>query len=123
PSGSLFTMAEILRAVQSGQAPIGEINLAAYANDNPYFAIDSIPFVATTYDTARQLKELTSDKIREYLESRSILPLYSVPFPPMGLISKQPLNSREDFQGLRFRAFGPTAARFGELLGATPVEI
>ena len=35
PGGSLFKGGEIKRAVQSGQAPIGERLLSAHANENP----------------------------------------------------------------------------------------
>src|ERR687889_2323779 len=44
PGGSLFKGNEIKRAVQTGQAPIGERLLAAHSNENPLFGVDELPF-------------------------------------------------------------------------------
>ena len=41
--GSLFKGNEIKRAVQTGQAPIGERLLSAHQNENPIFGVDSVP--------------------------------------------------------------------------------
>lgn len=54
PGGSLFKGGEIKRAVQAGQAPIGERLLSAHANENPLFGIDSVPFLATSFDEDRK---------------------------------------------------------------------
>ncbi len=55
PGGSLFSGNDIKRAVQTGQAPIGERLLSAHANENPLFGYDSVPFLATSFDDLRQL--------------------------------------------------------------------
>jgi hypothetical protein len=55
PAGSLFKANEIKRAVQGGQAQIGEILLGGYANENPLFGTDNVPFLATSYAEARKL--------------------------------------------------------------------
>ena len=52
---SLYKMPEIKRAVQSGQTQAGEFILSAYANENPLFGVDSIPFLATSYGAAQKL--------------------------------------------------------------------
>ena len=41
--GSLFKGNEIKRAIQTGQAPIGERLLSAHENENPIFGTDSVP--------------------------------------------------------------------------------
>ena len=55
PSGSLFKGNDIKRAVQTGQAPIGERLLSAHQNENAVFAFDSIPFLATSFGDADKL--------------------------------------------------------------------
>ena len=45
-NASLFKAPEIKRAVQSGQAQAGEILLANFANENPIYALDGVPFLA-----------------------------------------------------------------------------
>ena len=54
-NASLFKAPEIKRAVQSGQAQIGEILLANFANESPIYALDGVPFLATGYGDARKL--------------------------------------------------------------------
>ena len=46
---SLFKAPEIKRAVQGGQAQIGEILLVNFSNEDPVYEIDGIPFLATSY--------------------------------------------------------------------------
>src|SRR5215510_13721137 len=45
-NASLFKANEIKRAVQSGQAPIGEMLLVNAENENPVYGVDGIPFLA-----------------------------------------------------------------------------
>ena len=47
PGASLFKAPEIKRAVQGGQAQIGEILISGYSNEDPIFGVDSVPFLAT----------------------------------------------------------------------------
>src|SRR6202171_5536625 len=55
PNASLFKAPEIKRAVQGGQAQIGEILISGYSNEDPVFGVDSVPFLATSYADAARL--------------------------------------------------------------------
>ncbi len=55
PGGSLFKGGEIKRAVQTGQAPIGERLLSSHANELPILGWDNLPFLASTYDANEKL--------------------------------------------------------------------
>src|SRR5262249_37017997 len=55
PGASLFKATEIKRAVQGNQAQIGEILISGYANEDPIFGVDSVPFLATSYADAEKL--------------------------------------------------------------------
>ena len=46
PGGALFKAPEIKRAVQGGQAQIGEILLVNFANEWAIFGADGLPFLA-----------------------------------------------------------------------------
>ena len=50
PGGSLFPHPQILPAVRNGQVQMGEVLMSLLANENPLFNLDSIPFVATSYE-------------------------------------------------------------------------
>ena len=55
PGGSLFPGAQIKRAIQTGQVPIGERLLSGHQNENALFGFDSIPFLATSFDASAKL--------------------------------------------------------------------
>lgn len=123
PSGSLFNGADIKRAVQTGQAPIGERLLSAHQNENALFGIDSIPFLAPSFDQAEALWEAALPKITEVLAEQNLHYLYSVPWPPQGLYFKKEVNSVADMEGVKFRSYNTATARLAELSGMLPVQI
>ena len=122
-SGSLFGGAEIKRAVQTGQAPIGERLLSAHQNENILFGIDSVPFLATTFEESEKLWAAAEPTIEEILAEQNLHLLYTVPWPPQGLYTMKPIESVEDLEGIKFRAYNNATARFAELTGMQPVQI
>src|SRR6195952_956721 len=54
-NASLFKANEIKRAVQGGQAQIGEVLLVNFENENPIYGLDGQPFLATSYAEAEKL--------------------------------------------------------------------
>ncbi|GGE86002.1 TRAP transporter substrate-binding protein [Stappia taiwanensis] len=123
PSGSLFKGADIKRAVQTGQAPIGERLLSAHQNENPIFGIDSIPFLATSFEDAAKLWKAAKPTMEKVLDEQNLVMLYSVPWPPQGLYFKKEVNSVEDMKGVKFRSYNNATARIAELTGMLPVTI
>ena len=123
PGGSLFAGAEIKRAVQTGQAPIGERLMSALSNEDPLFGIDAIPFLATSYDDAWQLYQASKPAIEKRLEEQNLVFLYATPWPPQGLYANRPIEVVEDMNGMRFRAYNPATSRLAELMGATPTQV
>ncbi|HRY24852.1 MAG: TRAP transporter substrate-binding protein [Geminicoccaceae bacterium] len=121
--GSLFKGDEIKRAVQTGQALIGERLLSAHANENPLFGVDSIPFLATSYEASDKLWQASRPALEELLASQNMVLLYAVPWPPQGLYTKKELNAASDMEGVKFRSYNAATARMAELMGAVPVQI
>jgi TRAP-type C4-dicarboxylate transport system substrate-binding protein len=70
PNASLFKAPEIKRAVQSGQAQIGEILISGYSNEDPLFGLDSVPFLATSYATPRSSGRSPASRSRSASPSR-----------------------------------------------------
>ena len=120
---SLFKANEIKRAVQGGQAQIGEVLLANLANEWPIYAADGLPFLADSYDEAMKLYRAQKPLIEKKLAEQGLLLLYSVPWPPQGIYAKKPVNSAADLKGVKWRAYSPSTARIGELVGAQPVTV
>jgi TRAP-type C4-dicarboxylate transport system substrate-binding protein len=123
PGGSLFKGNEIKRAVQTGQAPIGERLLSAHQNEEAVFGFDSVPFLASSYEASDKLWQAARPTIEEVLGEQNLVLLYSAPWPPQGIYSKKPLESASDLQGVKFRSYNAATARMAELMGAVPVQI
>ena len=115
PGGSLFSGNDIKRAVQTGQAPIGERLISAHANENPLYGVDSIPFLATSFDDSEKLWKAAGDKVKSALDADNLVYLYAVPSPPQGLDTKKDVNSAADLKGVKFRAYNAATARIAEL--------
>jgi TRAP-type C4-dicarboxylate transport system substrate-binding protein len=123
PNASLFKAPEIKRAVQGGQAQIGEMLWVNYENENALFGIDGVPFLATSYRDAMKLWKASRKALEDQLAKQDLVVLFSVPWPPQGIYSKRPINSAADMKGLKWRAYSPATARIAELVGAQPITI
>ncbi len=123
PGGSLFAGADIKRAIQTGQVPIGERLLSGHQNENALFGFDSIPFLVGSFEEHALLWEAAEPTITELLESQNLHLLYSVPWPPQGLYFNQEINSVADMEGIRFRSYNNATNRLAELTGMLPVTI
>ena len=122
-SGSLYKANEIKRAVQGGQADIGEIIISNFSNEDPMFGLDSIPFLATGYEDAQKLWKVSKAATEARLGKQGLKVLYSVPWPPQGIFSAKPISSAADLKGVKWRAYNPNTSRIAQLVGAQPVTI
>ncbi|MFM8756530.1 MAG: TRAP transporter substrate-binding protein [Limnohabitans sp.] len=123
PNASLFKAPEIKRAVQGGQAQIGEILMVNFQNEWGVWGADGLPFLATSYDDAIKLWRAQRPMVEKKLAEQGMMALYAVPWPPQGIYSKKPLNSAADLKGIKWRAYSPATARIAELVGAQPVTV
>jgi len=112
-NASLFKAPEIKRAVQGGQAQMGEILLSLYSNEWALFGIDGLPFLADSYDDAMKLYKAQKPVVEKKLAEQGMLLLYAVAWPPQGIYVKKPINSAADLKGVKWRAYNPTTAFFG----------
>ncbi len=122
-NASLFKANEIKRAVQGGQAPLGEILLANFENENPIFGADGLPFLATSYADSRRLYEAQKPALDKLLGNQGMKLLYAVAWPPQGIYAKKEISSVADLRGIKWRAYSPATAKIAELIGAQPVTI
>ena len=123
PSGSLFKGADIKRAIQTGQAPIGERLLSGHQNENALFGFDSIPFLATSFDDSAKLWKAAKPSIENLLAEQNLTLLYAVPWPPQGLYFKDEVTSVAEMKGIKFRSYNNATSRLAELTGMLPVTI
>jgi TRAP-type C4-dicarboxylate transport system substrate-binding protein len=122
-NASLFKAPEIKRAVQGGQAQMGEILLANFQNEWQIFGVDGLPFLADSYDESAKLYKAQKPVLEKKLGEQGMMLLYSVPWPPQGIYVKKPISSAADLKGVKWRAYSPATARIAELVGAQPVTV
>jgi TRAP-type C4-dicarboxylate transport system substrate-binding protein len=123
PNGSLFRAPEIMRAVESGQAQVGEILMSLLVNQNPIFGLDSLPFLATSFDDSLRLYQAQKPVLERILDKRGVKLLYAVAWPPQGIYAKRELRSGADMKGLKWRAYNPATTKIAQVVGATPLTI
>ena len=122
-NASLFKANEIKRAVQGGQAPIGEVLLANFENENPIYGADGLPFLATSYADSKKLAAAQKPALDKLLGAQGMKLLYTVPWPPQGIYVNKEIASVAEMRGLKWRAYSPATAKIAELIGAQPVTI
>jgi TRAP-type transport system periplasmic protein len=120
---SLFKAPEIKRAVQGGQAQIGEVLISNFSNEWQLFGADAIPFLADSYDESVKLWKAQRPLFDRKLAEQGLIALFAVPWPPQGVYSKKPLASAADLKGVKWRAYNPATSRIAELVGAQPVTV
>ncbi|MEP6943700.1 MAG: TRAP transporter substrate-binding protein, partial [Betaproteobacteria bacterium] len=123
PNASLFKANEIKRAVQGNQAQSGEILLVNFENEDAFFGLDGVPFLATSYADAMKLYKAEKKTLEDKLAKQGIKLLYTVAWAPQGIYANKTLNSAADMKGLKWRAYSPATSRIAELVGAQPVTV
>ena len=122
-NAALFKAPEIKRAVQGGQAQLGEILLVNFENEDPLYGIDGVPFLATSYGESLKLYKASRKALEDKLAKQGMRLLFAVPWPPQGIYTNRTLNNGGDMKGLKWRAYSPATAKIAELVGAQPVTV
>ena len=122
-NGSLFKHPDIKNSVRQGLAQIGEVLGSRLSNEDPIFGLDSIPFLATSYDDAKKLYAASKDQVAAKLDEQGLMLLYSVPWPPQGIYTKKAITSVDDLKGLKMRAYNAGTEKLAQLAGALPTQV
>ncbi len=122
-AGSLFAHGQIKDSVRRGLAPIGEILMSQLVNENPVFGVDSIPFLAASYDEAEALWAASRAAVSDALEAQGLTLLFSVPWPGQSLFLREEVTDPAQLQGVSFRAYNNATERMAQLLGMIPTQV
>jgi TRAP-type C4-dicarboxylate transport system substrate-binding protein len=122
-NASLLPMPQIKRGVQTGQVQLGEILLSVFGNEDPFFEVDSVPFLAEDWAASAALMTASVPAIRTRLQRQGLEPLYFVNWPSQGFYTRQPVNAVADLRGLKLRTYNVITVRMAELMGAVPVTV
>ena len=122
-NASLFKAPEIKRAVQTGQAQMGEVLMSIHENEDPIYGIDVVPFLATSFADAKKLYAASKPAVEKKLAAQGLQLLFMVPWAPQGVYAKKELANIEDMKGLKWRAYNVGTTRLGEIIGMQSVTI
>ena len=122
-NGSLIGHAEIKNSVRRGIVPMGELIMSRLANENPIFEVDSVPYLASSYEEAWELWEASREIIAEELEQQGLRLLFAVPWPPQGIYTNKAIESGDDLRNLSMRAYNTASERIAQLVGAVPTQV
>ena len=122
-NGSLVAGGGIKEAVESGAAPIGERLLSAHQDETPVFGVDSVPFLASSFEASERLWQAAKGRLTESLAGQNLVLLYAVPWPPQGMYVKRAIASVADLEGVRVRTYNAATARLAALAGMPAVRV
>src|SRR5690606_37353661 len=125
PGGGLgYKGPELLGAVRDGLVEIADIQMNQQIGEDPFFGIESLPFLATGFDDLKRLQALTRPHFDEIATKFNQKLLYVTPWPPQNVFSKTPVkDSLDDFKTLSIRTIDKNATDFFAQLGAKPVQM
>lgn len=122
-AGSLFKHKEIKNAVRNNLVQAGEFFLSLLSNENGIFGLDSVPFVATSYEDAEKMWVVQRETVTKLLDKQNMIPLFAVPWPPQALYVNKEISSVKDLAGIKFRANNPLQHKLAGKVGMVPVQI
>ncbi len=115
--------ATMLAAISEGRIQGGDAFSGALEAEDPVFALPSLPFLATSISDAHRLADLTRPFLQAALAKKGQRLLYLVPWPPSGIWSKQPLQSKADLERLSIRTYDSTSSTVLAGAGAKAIVI
>src|SRR5699024_6010581 len=72
---------------------------------------------------AWDLYQAQKEQLNKKLNDQGMMLLYTVAWPPQGIFANTQIDTIEDLNDLKWRAYSPVTARIAELVGAQPVTI
>lgn len=124
PGGALgFKGQELLKIVKDGQVPMSDILMGVVAGSSHVFGISSLPRLVKTFDEAAALYEKTKPLYEKAAQKWNQKLLYAAPWPPSGLVTKKPIGTVKDLEGIKIRTYDKNGAEFLKVLGASPVSL
>ncbi|WP_236903728.1 TRAP transporter substrate-binding protein DctP [Cupriavidus malaysiensis] len=110
-------------AARDARGDGGDIPAEALGQLDPLFQLPSLPFIATSLESARRLAGLARADYARALAAQGQHLLYITPWPPTGLWSRAPLASLADLRALTVRTADTISTGLIRTAGARAVEL
>lgn len=124
PGGSLgFKSADHFDATADGAIEIADTFIGRLAGIDPVFSLPSMPFLATDKGKALALEAVLRPEYERAFGAANQIYLFTTPWPPSGVWTKEPLTSPEGLEGLKIRVADVPSMQTFKNAGANPLEI
>lgn len=118
-----FRSRDQLDAVGDGAVPLANTFIAPLGGIDPLFLLMSLPFLTSDSTEARALFEIAEPHFNALLESHNQRLLYSSPWAPSGLWSREEIAGLEALQSLKMRSYDANSTKVFLAAGAAPVQL
>lgn len=122
-AGSSLVKGSPLQAVKDGTVAMTDMFIPFTAGGGKVFGISALPFVASSYDDAYKLYQISKPAYEKAAAAWNQKMLYAVSWPPSGLYTKKPMRSKADFADLKTRTYDKNSADFITMVGGSSVAL
>ena len=121
--GSALIKGNPLKAVKDGTVAMTDMFIPFTSGGGKVFGVSALPFIASTYDDAFKLYQLSKPAYEKTAKKWNQKFLYSVTWPASGFYSKKELTSISDFKGVKTRTYDKNSAAFVNMAGGSAVAL
>lgn len=122
-SGSSLIKGNPLKAVKDGTVAMTDMFIPFTAGGGKVFGISALPFIATSYEDAYRLYQISKPAYEKTAKQWNQKLLYSVTWPASGFYSNKQMGSIEDFKGAKTRTYDKNSADFVNGAGGNAVAL
>jgi len=122
-AGATLVKGSPLQAVKDGTVAMTDMFIPFTAGGGKVFGISALPFVASSYDDAYKLYQISKPAYDKTAAQWNQKMLYAVSWPPSGLYTKKSMMSKADFSDLKTRTYDKNSADFITMVGGNSVAL
>lgn len=122
-SGSSLVKGNPLKAVKDGTVAMTDMFIPFTSGGGKVFGISALPFIATSYEDAYRLYQISKPAYEKTAKQWNQKLLYSVTWPASGFYSNKKMESIEDFKGSKTRTYDKNSADFVNDAGGNAVSL
>lgn len=122
-SGSSLVKGNPLKAVKDGTVAMTDMFIPFTSGGGKVFGISALPFIASSYDDAFKLYQISKPAYEKVAAKWNQKLLYAVSWPPSGIYTMKAVNSSADFSDVKARTYDKNSANFVKMVGGSAVAL
>lgn len=122
-AGSSLIKGNPLKAVKDGTVAMTDMFIPFTSGGGKVFGISALPFIASSYDDAYKLYQISKPAYEKTAKKWNQKLLYSVTWPPSGFYSTKAMSSIDDFKDSKTRTYDKNSAAFVNSAGGNAVAL